>query len=227
MNLLPSSIVETFNLGKIKPTSMTLEFADRSFKHPKGLLEDVIVTVQEHRFPVDFVVLDVEFGGKMNEIPIILGRTFLEIARALKDYENGTIEFRVNNEKFFVETKQLRKVIDFEEIDSIEECWTIKKLEIEEGMKMITKDKMELVLNTLNESLDDNVQELCQQLNSSELESDTKQPSHEVLNLENLDESGVMPLMDSQIENLVTIDNFKFDDEEHEVETLIELKPLP
>ena len=33
--------------------------------------------------------------------------------------------------------------------------------------------------------------------------------------------------MDSQIENLITIDKSKFDDEEHEIQTMIELKALP
>ncbi len=128
MNLLPASIVESSNLGDVKSTSMTLEFADRSFKQPKGVLEDVVVTIQGKRFPVDFVVLDVEFCGKLTEISIILGRPFLATAQALKDYESGTIMFRVNGERILVETINSRRILEPESSCSVEECWTIKQL---------------------------------------------------------------------------------------------------
>ena len=36
VNFLPASIVESSNLGEVKSTSMTLEFANRCFKHPRG-----------------------------------------------------------------------------------------------------------------------------------------------------------------------------------------------
>ena len=97
----------------------------------------------------------------MTEILIILGRPFLATARALKDYENGTIEFRVNDETFYVKTTNLKKIVEIEESESIGECWTIKKLTIEEGGKLITIDKLELALNFVEESLDQNVQFLC------------------------------------------------------------------
>ena len=42
VNLLLALIVEKFNRSN-RPTSMTLEFVDRSFKQPKGFLEDVII----------------------------------------------------------------------------------------------------------------------------------------------------------------------------------------
>ena len=50
VNLLPASVVEKFNLGVVKPTSMTLEFADRSSTQPKGVLEDVIVKYKDADF---------------------------------------------------------------------------------------------------------------------------------------------------------------------------------
>ena len=103
---------------------MTLEFADRSSTQPKGVLEDVIVTVQGHRFPVDFVVLDVKHSGRMAEIPVILGRPFLATARAFKDYEKGKIEFRVSGETFCVETV---KSTQFEEPDELDMDKLFKK----------------------------------------------------------------------------------------------------
>nr|GFB58075.1 DNA-directed DNA polymerase [Tanacetum cinerariifolium] len=39
---------------------MTLELADRSITHPKGVAEDVFVKVEKFHFSTDFVVVDFE-----------------------------------------------------------------------------------------------------------------------------------------------------------------------
>ena len=51
-----------------------------------GILHDVPVKVEEFIFPVDYVTLDCEVDF---EVPIILGRSFLAIGRALVDMEKG------------------------------------------------------------------------------------------------------------------------------------------
>ena len=60
MNVLPSSVYDRFSLGKLKPTPVTLQFANRSVKVPRGLIEDVLVKVDEFYFFVDFIFLDME-----------------------------------------------------------------------------------------------------------------------------------------------------------------------
>ncbi|GJR38430.1 reverse transcriptase domain-containing protein [Tanacetum coccineum] len=61
---------------------MTLELADRSITHPKGLAEDVFVKVGKFHFPTDFVVVDFEADP---QVSLILGRSFLRTGRALID----------------------------------------------------------------------------------------------------------------------------------------------
>ncbi|XP_031247505.1 uncharacterized protein LOC116105211 [Pistacia vera] len=61
VNLLPTSVYEQFNLGELKSTKVILQLADRSVKMPRGLIEDVLVKVDELHFPVDFLVLDMEY----------------------------------------------------------------------------------------------------------------------------------------------------------------------
>ncbi|CAA7399494.1 unnamed protein product [Spirodela intermedia] len=58
INLLPASICDKFNIFDLKPSTVTLQFTNRSIKHPKGILENVIVTVKRCKFSIDFVVLD-------------------------------------------------------------------------------------------------------------------------------------------------------------------------
>nr|GEW37452.1 reverse transcriptase domain-containing protein [Tanacetum cinerariifolium] len=45
---------------ELTPTRMTLELADKSITHPKGVAEDVFVKVGKFHFPTDFVVVDFE-----------------------------------------------------------------------------------------------------------------------------------------------------------------------
>ena len=54
INLMPLSVVHRLNLGKLTPTAITLQMADRSMAQPEGILEDVLVKVGKFIFPVDF-----------------------------------------------------------------------------------------------------------------------------------------------------------------------------
>ncbi|GJY02268.1 reverse transcriptase domain-containing protein [Tanacetum coccineum] len=75
---------------------MTLELADRSITRPKGVTEDVFIKVGKFHFPTDFVVVDFDADHR---VPLILGRSFLRIGRALIDvYGEG-----VNDEAYVQE----------------------------------------------------------------------------------------------------------------------------
>ena len=58
VNLLPYSVYKQLGLGELKPTSITLSLVDRSVKIPRGIIEDVLVQVDNFYYPVDFVILD-------------------------------------------------------------------------------------------------------------------------------------------------------------------------
>ncbi|XP_070677812.1 uncharacterized protein [Malus domestica] len=58
VNLLPYSVFLQLGLGDLKPTSITLQLADRSIKTPRGIVEDVLVQVGKFTFDADFVILD-------------------------------------------------------------------------------------------------------------------------------------------------------------------------
>ncbi|XP_022866955.1 uncharacterized protein LOC111386723 [Olea europaea var. sylvestris] len=73
-------------LGEPKATIVTLQLADRSLTHPRGIIEDVLVKVDKLIFPADFLILDME---EDKDVPIILGRPFLATARALIDVQQG------------------------------------------------------------------------------------------------------------------------------------------
>ncbi|GJW80038.1 reverse transcriptase domain-containing protein, partial [Tanacetum coccineum] len=95
INLMPLSFWKKLSLPELTPTRMTLELADRSITHPKGLVEDVYIKVGKFHFPTDFIVVDFEADPR---VPLILGRSFLRIDRALIDVYGKEITLRVDNE---------------------------------------------------------------------------------------------------------------------------------
>ncbi|RVX07263.1 Transposon Ty3-I Gag-Pol polyprotein [Vitis vinifera] len=98
VNLLPYSVYKQLGLGELKPTAITLSLADRSVKIPRGVIEDVLVQVDNFYYPVDFVVLDTDPTVKeANLVPIILGRPFLATSNAIINCRNGLMQLTFGN----------------------------------------------------------------------------------------------------------------------------------
>nr|GEU84120.1 reverse transcriptase domain-containing protein [Tanacetum cinerariifolium] len=82
INLMPLSVCKKLGLPELISTRMTLELANRAICTPVGIARDVFVQVGKFTFPADFVIVDYESDPR---VPLILGRPFLWIARALID----------------------------------------------------------------------------------------------------------------------------------------------
>ncbi|XP_050919417.1 uncharacterized protein LOC127136955 [Lathyrus oleraceus] len=96
VSLMPLSIYKRLGIGKVQDTRMTLQFADHYVKRLYGIVEDVLVKIDKFVFPVDFVILEMP---EDEEVPIILGRPFLETGRCLIDIEEGTMTLKVYDEE--------------------------------------------------------------------------------------------------------------------------------
>ncbi|XP_061955587.1 uncharacterized protein LOC133677523 [Populus nigra] len=96
INLMPLSIFKKLGLGEARPTTVTLQLADRSLKHPRGIIEDVLGKVGKFIFPANFIKLNIE---KDNEIRILLGQPFFATRDALIDVKKGELWLRVNEEE--------------------------------------------------------------------------------------------------------------------------------
>ncbi|RDX85394.1 hypothetical protein CR513_33429, partial [Mucuna pruriens] len=70
---------------------MTIQLANRSVVQPLGILEDVLVQVNELIFPTDFYMLDMEDETSGKGSTLILGRPFLMTARTNIDVHAGTL----------------------------------------------------------------------------------------------------------------------------------------
>ncbi|XP_026378815.1 uncharacterized protein LOC113273285 [Papaver somniferum] len=91
VNVMPSSIYDSLNLGPLKETGVVLELANRSNVYPNGIVENVLVQVNELVFPADFYVLDMNDENSPKYTPLLLGRPFLSTAGTKIDVQNGTL----------------------------------------------------------------------------------------------------------------------------------------
>src|SRR5262249_26582410 len=103
---MPYSLFKTLNLGEPKPTRMSIQLADRSIRYPRGIIEDVLVKVDKLIFPVDFVIMDMEEDF---EVPVILGRPFLAIAKALIDVVEGWLTLRIQDKEVIFDISKAMK----------------------------------------------------------------------------------------------------------------------
>ncbi|XP_062104279.1 uncharacterized protein LOC133815456 [Humulus lupulus] len=93
---MPLSVFRRLGLGEARPTTVTLQLAESSLTHPRCIIEDVLVKVDKFIFPTDFIVHDME---EDEDVPIILGRSFLAIGQALIDVKKGEFRLRVQGEE--------------------------------------------------------------------------------------------------------------------------------
>ncbi|XP_070015140.1 uncharacterized protein [Nicotiana sylvestris] len=149
INLMPYSVFKTLGIVQPRPTSMRLQMADWTMKRPLGIIDDVLVQVDKFILPVNFVILDCEVDY---EVPIILGRPFLAIGKALVDVKEGELTFQVGDKKVvFHACKSMRQP------NSNEVCLfvdLVTEVIVEDTSVMINvEDPLEAVL--LNHYLDE------------------------------------------------------------------------
>jgi hypothetical protein len=157
VNILPGFFYNKFGLKEMKPTPMTLELADRSIKVPRGILEDVLVKVEDCYFPVDFVILDMEGADSIRQTPIILGRPFLATANACINCRTGAMDVSFSNRKirlniFYAALGSVREEASFEvdfiqDLVEAEHAWLLSDPHQEEDNESLKEDHLGLIEN--------------------------------------------------------------------------------
>ncbi|XP_050909138.1 uncharacterized protein LOC127122907 [Lathyrus oleraceus] len=106
VSLMSLSVYKKLGPGTVQDTKMTLQFADCSVRRPYGIMEDVLVKIDKFVFPVDFVILEMH---EDEEIPLILGRPFLETRWCMIDIEEGTMTLKVYDEELKIDVRNTMK----------------------------------------------------------------------------------------------------------------------
>ena len=93
---MPLSMFKRLKLGEPKSTTISLQLADKSYQHPRGVIENVLVKVGKFILPADFIILDME---EDDIVPIILGRPFLAMGKAQMNVQEGELKLRVQGDE--------------------------------------------------------------------------------------------------------------------------------
>jgi len=96
INLMPLSVAKRVSDLCIKRTRMTLQLADKSYTKPLGITKDVLVKVDKFVFPVDFVVMDID---EDDDVPVLLGRSFMQTTPMMIDLDDNIMKVRVDVEE--------------------------------------------------------------------------------------------------------------------------------
>ncbi|XP_052172163.1 uncharacterized protein LOC127788087 [Diospyros lotus] len=157
---MPFSIFKRLELGEAKPTTVSLQLADRLIEYPYGVIEDVLLKVEKLILPVDFLVLDME---EDKDIPIILGRPFLATSRTLIDIQKGELTMRVQDQEV---TFNVFKAMKFP--NGVDDCFRLDVLDTLMFASPIPKED-DLLQNALTnlEAFDDEVKECCRLLDAT------------------------------------------------------------
>ncbi|GKB70965.1 DNA-directed DNA polymerase [Tanacetum coccineum] len=165
ISLMPYTMYNKLGLGEPKATRMSLELADRSIQYPRGIIENVLIKVNKFVLPIDFVILDMLEDSR---VPIILGRPFLAIARAMIDVFNKKITLRVGDDKvIFNIDKSIKRPTTKDD-----ECYGIDDLDEtinEEAHELLANEEPNSILSRgLEKSIDQSDLECCESANSDE-----------------------------------------------------------
>ncbi|KAA3484289.1 Retrovirus-related Pol polyprotein from transposon opus [Gossypium australe] len=113
INLIPMSVLKKMGIDKARPTTITLQLADRSYAHVEDCKDD-------------------------KNVPSILGRPFLATGRTVIDVQKGELTMRVNNQQIIFNVFKALKCVD-----DIEECHAVSLLDsiVEEKFEKEYHDK--------------------------------------------------------------------------------------
>jgi len=160
INLMPLSMLKKIGDIELQPTRMTLLLADRPVKHPRGIVQDLLIKVDKFYFPVDFEVMDIEEGV---DVPLILGRPFMKTTRVIIDVDKGKLKVRVQDEEVnfnvFEAMKYPTESKDCLRIDTLEVVYSKARRNFS-TTKPFEKAIMELEDSLIEEAITDWITEL-------------------------------------------------------------------
>ena len=73
INILPKVVFDRHHVGELQTFLVELCLSDGSVRKPHGLVEDVIIKIEDCYFPVDFLVVNMKMTKELSQSPIILG----------------------------------------------------------------------------------------------------------------------------------------------------------
>lgn len=156
---MPFFIINKLDCDDVKTTMMTLTLEDYSITYPYGVLEDVLVKVDDFIFLTNFIILELDEDLKVS---LTIRRPLLSTSRSLIYVELGELILRFQNEQviFYVFEIMCRhnKNLQCYRVDVVEEV--VKEMSQSESSLLPIKRVIVNSTDTIKET-QDRVVEQC------------------------------------------------------------------
>ncbi|GJV72361.1 DNA-directed DNA polymerase [Tanacetum coccineum] len=133
VSVMPLSTYLTLGLGELAHTKLSVELANKTVKHPKGIDENILVWIGKFVFPVDFIILDM---SEDVNVPLILGRPFLSTAHAkidvLRERMDLDLEARLMGETLILNRSFDPLYGDYIELNHLNEALELRRNRVDD-----------------------------------------------------------------------------------------------
>jgi len=107
INVMSHSVYASLKVSPLKPTNLCIQLVDGSLASISGMIEDVLIKVDNLVFLVDFYVVHSSVGN--NRFSLILGRLFLKTTKAKIDVFEGTLSMEFGDNIMYFKIYDLMK----------------------------------------------------------------------------------------------------------------------
>ncbi|GJX56107.1 hypothetical protein Tco_0286004 [Tanacetum coccineum] len=136
-------------------TKLTVELADMTVKYPKGIAENVLVSIGKFVFPVDFIILDMPEDIK---VPLILERPFFLIKRvymlSLRERMELDLEARLMGDTLMLNRSLNPFFEDYIELNDLNEPFELRRNQGDDLMPTIEEGEVIEEYRTMDDEID-------------------------------------------------------------------------
>nr|XP_027090443.1 uncharacterized protein LOC113711478 [Coffea arabica] len=131
--------------GPLKETETIIQLADQTNEYHDGLVEDVLVKINDLVFPTDFYVLDMDNDHSPDPLPLPLGRPFFSTAQTKIDVNKGTLSMKFDEKIVHFNIFDTMKYLSNSNFNSIFSVSAIDPA-VQEVFETVGSDKLEVAL---------------------------------------------------------------------------------
>ena len=109
ISILPKAVFNCHHVGELQRFFVELCLVDGSIRKSHGIVEDIIVRIEDCSFFVDFLVINIKMINELSQASIILGQPFLATAKAVTNWGRGEVILHVGEHMMKFNVNKLMK----------------------------------------------------------------------------------------------------------------------
>ena len=208
INLMPYSLYSKLSINTLKPTKMSIRLANHTYQYPVGIAENMLVQIGKFVFPVDFVILEMK---EDRQVPLILGRPFLNTADAIIKVKGKELNLGVGDDRI---TFLIDKAMKYPH-SSDDTCFNVDVID------EVTEEELDALLND-----SDPFTTTSEKINETNFDKEFAE-FMEVKFEEDDEEVEEGEIVEENFEEIDISDQMRITTSLQEPPTNLELKPLP